>query len=563
MTRAEAFVVGQCNDVEESDLASLAAAAKARGVAVHLVATPEEALERVESCIGDGPLSVRFTPGLVSRVRRPRHVHAGCRIGLSVSEVLACLHAEGLVAAWSEHDWKWTLEALCNSRSLIAVVIVAERFGERYLERLIEECEPHEADAWRCRDARRAVQCNSSIVDMRCEERTNWPGAANWQVHHASASPIGRVGETIRSAPGRSLWVSPAEAFAACFGCDAVRFGGVIQGFDRLASTPEVVISCADGLRPQEVDGSTFYLHRISARYDALQAAGACTGHEWILVGEGVIEEIVGPLRASEVLGRLGVRIEEASAAAPSWLTWCERASDQRLHDTFGMPRTELMSYESLRRQVGIWLPDELRVAPSRVGRVDAAAVIRLLRRCVLPEAAAMVRYPTSPAHGLRHAWIVSHFAAMIAMMEDQPPLAPAAAAVLHDCARRDDSDDDEHPRRGSEIAKAVLPQMRSLNLPRISVQEAVDAIARHSLNDVAQTSVEAVLRDADRLSLAWERGVDAKWFATRSGFLLARMGAGNAEARFRWIFSMPLFHTVGFEASPRTANGRTSEQEA
>jgi hypothetical protein len=210
------------------------------------------------------------------------------------------------------------------------------------------------------------------------------------------------------------------------------------------------------------------------------------------------------------------------------------------------MGRPEVRDYASHRRQLATWLPDELGVQPSRVPSFEPVAVLRLLRRCILPEIASMIRYADTPAHGIRHAWMVSHLALLIALLEDQPPVAPIVAAALHDCGRVGDDDDPHHPEIAAQVAGRILPRLRSASLCRARAAMVVEAVARHANVDQARDDVSAIVRDADRLALAWEHGVAPSRFATAWGLRLAHAGPAAAESCFRQILHTPLWDTVG-----------------
>jgi HD superfamily phosphodiesterase len=190
---------------------------------------------------------------------------------------------------------------------------------------------------------------------------------------------------------------------------------------------------------------------------------------------------------------------------------------------------------------------------PSRVPCFEPVAALRLLRRCILPEIASMIRYASTPAHGIRHAWEVSHLALLIALLEDQPPIAPSVAAALHDCGRNDDDDDPDHPEISGRIAARILPRLRSASLQGIRASMVVEAVARHAQADRARDEVSAIVRDSDRLALAWERGVFPSCFATTWGMRLAQAGPAAAESAFRKVFQAPLWDTVGL-ATTRAA---------
>ena len=73
-----------------------------------------------------------------------------------------------------------------------------------------------------------------------------------------------------------------------------------------------------------------------------------------------------------------------------------------------------------------------------------------------------------------------------------------------------------------------------------------VEAVARHAHVDQARDDVSAIVRDADRLALAWEHGVAPSRFATAWGLRLAHAGPAAAESCFRQILHTPLWDTVG-----------------
>ncbi len=153
----------------------------------------------------------------------------------------------------------------------------------------------------------------------------------------------------------------------------------------------------------------------------------------------------------------------------------------------------------------------------------------RIVERAWLPWVAATraggSTLPEYGYHSLAHLLEVAHLGAWLALRENVNPIPVALFGLLHDAARTDDEPGPAH----AEAAAVLFDQMRMsdiryLLLPRDAERLRV-AIAGHAHGERSQDPLVGVCWDADRVRLAWERGVAPRFFSTCSGLQLARAG--------------------------------------
>jgi hypothetical protein len=340
------------------------------------------------------------------------------------------------------------------------------------------------------------------------------------------------------------LWASPSRAFAACFGMACVREGRAMHGLDLLAPRAKVTVSVDIDTIMRELDDSWMAMHCIQVPARSAVCAGVCSHLEFLV--DGLVDVThIERMRTADALMRFQVQVEHPETGYDGMFSECD-LSEAVWEGLLGCARIEVERYASLRRSAAAWLPDALGRPPSSIPFFTPALSARLLRRAVLPEIGASVSFPDC-GHGERHAYVISHLALLIAVLEDIPPIAPAIAGALHDIGRTGDAADSDHPSRGAAVAKNLVPTLRSAALPSEACAAVVSAIESHSEDGPASCPVSAVLRDADRLPLAWERGFDARHFSTGVGRAIAQGGPPAAERLFREQFGQCLFDTVGF----------------
>jgi hypothetical protein len=503
-----------------------------------------QALEHAEQL----PARARLT--LVARCgpAEPRKAHAlfGQREGLGDAERLGAMIDEGTVelAAWLPFTSQLQSAIQHASTQAAMLVLTACATSER-LERWLQMANADVAMAWICRDAIQALRRGGRTVEMRCRHLAATPGKGAARMFHTGPQPLGPSGPF---KPHTPLWVSPSPAFAACFALPSVREGHALHGLDVLAPRPRVTVSADAERLAMELSNSHTVLHTLRVPAHAVEPAGTCTRLEYQLRSSAQLVEVqTSPVR--ELLDSLQVCLETPDERFVGSLAGFDIHAD-RWRATIGADRATAERFKSLRRAARAWLPDAAMCPPSTVPGFDASVVLRLLRRALLPEIAEAVCFPTG-GHGERHAWLISHLALLLALEQDLPPVACAVAGALHDAGRHGDEDDAEHPARGTAIARSVVPNLRMASLPARACEAVATAIGAHSDDTPTACPIGAVLRDADRLGLAWERGYDARFFATDAGHRLARAGPEAAEAEFRRRFGACLFDTVGFSGAP------------
>jgi hypothetical protein len=529
--------------LDATSLAAQRVAAATGPMRVQIAPTFTDAVTMADELAERGYPELHVDGPLLQQLDRPVHVALGTRADLGPHEVLACMQAEGRVRRVICRD-EAHLPQVLEQEGTTAILVVEglDRVG---LEQLLVRVDLHDSHRWRCRDAVDARVAGGTLCSMACAERSIDGGDGPAVMFHASPEPLGSSGRTLAIAPTRPLWASPSAAFAACFGVDAIRRGALTHGFDALAPLGRVTVGLDDERDALALSGE-YYLHELRVPRGGRRPAGGCRGHEYLVQGDIELLEVSGSLRTDRLPHDFGILVEQASPADPDLRALMARVPEGRVRSVFDMPSALMETLPSLRRQLAVWLPDELDTRPSGIPHFEPPAALRLLRRCILPEIAGRVRFAESPAHGFEHAWVVAHLALLIAMLEDQPPIAPMVAAVLHDSGRHDDGDDVHHPQVGARIASDVVPSLGSAGLSARRCAAVADAIASHSAASLPPHSVAAILRDADRLGLAWQRGPRPALFATEWGLKLAHAGPRAAELSFRRIFGVPLWDTAG-----------------
>lgn len=513
--------------------------------AIHSAASVEDAIDYVDDLAEAGSVELSIEACLCEPRSRPPHVPAGYRIDLHVGEILACMQAEGRVRSLS---WIETASAATSAdhRNIIAVT---QFLSDDVLEKWMIAKSLDSELRWRCRDAALASRQGGAKCRTACRDRSLLPADGFAEMFHGSDLRLPVSDGVLSVNPQRPLWVSPARSFAACFGCRMVRNGDVIQGYDALHPDPRVVVSLPRPLSRVPESSDPIYIHRILVPLQALHSAGTCRALEFQVFSDVQVIDCEGPFSQSDLCREFGVVVESPLNPDFKLNELMDQVSLERIRTVFGMSPADMLQYPSLRRQLVTWLPDELDLRPSEVPGFEPAAALRLLRRCILPQLAERVRFPESYGHGLHHAWQISHLAMLLSILEERPPIAPAVAAALHDAGRIGDDEDEFHPFSGAQIASAVLRSGSVAGLSSERVSMVSRAIEVHSEHTAVENPIQAILRDADRLPLAWERGVESRLFATTSGLRLAHAGPGAAEAAFRRIFRAPLWDTVGFDS--------------
>ena len=478
---------------------------------------------------------------------RPHWLGFGVRAELSPQQTLAAMLKEGRVG---KIQFTPPLnQASANHASLADLIVVLDSSSlSENAWAVITQC-ADESTLWRLRDCMNA----RALGGERCGEIARYgppfPKSGVAIFFHGTSSPL----TTICKKRDR-LWVSPSRAFAVCFAVNEIQSGQWMQGVDILLETPRVIVFVPDSESRQRLRGQPIYLHELRAQADQVEPAGNCARYEFRLDNALSHECIQSWPNAEAAFLELGVLVEipDSHERTAHAINDCRLENILELHrprciEVIGATPQEILLYPSLRRSATSWIGDEAELPITEQPWFNATNLLRLLRRVLLPEAADRLAFANTQGHGANHAWLVSHLALLIAIENNQPPIAPTVAAIFHDCARISDDEDVTHAQLGSEKTRTALMGYAGAFFQDSAINNICAAIAEHSIVGTPCNTISSVLRDADRLSLAWERGVNPKYFHTKVGLAFAQGGTESAENAFRRRFGAPLFDTVGF----------------
>jgi radical SAM protein with 4Fe4S-binding SPASM domain len=147
-----------------------------------------------------------------------------------------------------------------------------------------------------------------------------------------------------------------------------------------------------------------------------------------------------------------------------------------------------------------------------------------LLERIILPVAFKYSENHHNCYHGMDHCHDVALAAGHIALTGNKDPLPAMLAGAIHDICRNGINDHD-HGKAAAEKLPLILHDIGKGLFDRIDIGEIAIALREHSQESIPSSHISAYLRDADRLRLAWERGVYPDFFATDEGKNAARLG--------------------------------------
>ena len=372
------------------------------------------------------------------------------------------------------------------------------------------------ADLWICRDRTRPIS--------RLRDAGRPLFDASLPVWHSS--PVGGV--TTLKPRGGKLWVSTSAAFASCFAARPYSNLGYFQGVDRVAkNSPTVYLVVPAGGEALLNDPCNLYQTHVSSL--EVRQAGV-SGYEMVIYNEAKVElsKVFGSCR--EALDHYEVELLTLADSGPP---------DAKL-EILCMPyRQALEALLQLPLQVALrlrckrWAIATFIVA-RRIESITTLTIRQLraiIERWWLPLVGEECGLAERGYHSIEHLVETALIAAHIARQEGANPILAALAGLLHDSARIGDEEGTDH----AERAVLVLERLFGRTAPLLFSREDLVRL-RSSITDHAsgQTTVDPNIGacwDADRLRLAWERGVDAKFFSTQAGLKMAESNQVEVSA--------------------------------
>jgi radical SAM protein with 4Fe4S-binding SPASM domain len=412
----------------------------------------------------------------------------------------------------------------------IYCALLAPTIGCKQLHEILDSSGADPELAERAIEAHRDACCGQAPEDafvFPYNAPSDVAGSGAWLYH---GSPV-RDLERLVPAPGRPVFVSPVAAFASCYGLDLRNENGWVQGTDALSDDEPFTYLLVPPGRERELE-QPCALYRIPEGAASFAGQGSVSGYEFACGQEIPVADSVTFPSIAQALATNGVRVfRRGTDAIP----------DKEILNVLERERTVAESFFEISAEDIRSLPFFGTLlyayfvgcrghAPSEFSPRHRVAWQRLLRRLVFPTLGPYALQPATGYHGLLHSYRVARDASVLALDHDSNPLLAMIAGVLHDAARADDEDEQEHALAGSVLAQEVLSKKLTAWVTPEGARRVVAAVRGHVDEATPTDTIARCLNDADRLRLAWERGYDARYFATSAGARLAIHGADFAS---------------------------------
>lgn len=349
-------------------------------------------------------------------------------------------------------------------------------------------------------------------------------------------SPVPRLKRLAPPAGGR-LWISGSSAFAVSFGASPYSNQGFFHGVDRiLDNVPQVYFAVPRDR--EDVLNRPCSLYLVEAAVAQLGQDGV-RGFEFFLrrevpvVSEERFASVAEALAAFDIVPvRLGLgRADDALA---------ERCRRHRhaLEGWLGVPLDVALRIPAFSWRIRLWFAAR---GFEPLVEEDLPWLGRIVERAWLPWVAATwaggSTLPEQGYHSLAHLLDVADLGAWLALREGVNPIPVVLFGLLHDAARTDDGSGPAHAEAAAKLFDRMqISDIRYLLLPQ-DADRVRAAIAGHACGERSQDPLVGVCWDADRVRLAWERGVVPQFFSTRSGLELAHAGP-HRQWSGRWFKS-------------------------
>lgn len=487
---------------------------------VAIVDHPADALAYFDCHSGIGKLVVLSARSAATQDAGARNWGFGWRCGRQVdANWLAVAMQEGRIAsaAW----WQLTPDRI--HRSLFGN---AEDASDReYVRSLFKD------------DSTKFIVCrskNGSKPRLRDAQQSRTDNQV--RLWHGSS-----IGGLKRLTPnGRRLWISPSSAFAACFTVSPYTNLGFYQGIDRVFDVePSVYVVVPPGF--ESILAQSCSLYEIAVPVAELREIGI-QGYEFVAHREIDIRAERQYSSCNSALLEQGVQVVTMRTARPIHPDLAERCQPFRhsLEAFVGVPLEVAILIPCKVWALQFWLHAR---GLEGFDIQQAASLQRLLERIWLPAIARRSGLPEYGYHSLTHCMQVALLGALIAWKEAINPIPVAIAGLLHDTARQGDEESANHAIAAlSLVDETIGRELRHLLSPR-DLKSVRGAIAGHAGGKQSTDPIIGSCWDADRLRLAWERGVERKFFSTRTGIELACLGHKQTFMEASRVFGPQYFN--------------------
>lgn len=342
-------------------------------------------------------------------------------------------------------------------------------------------------------------------------------------VYHGSTIPSLKI---LQAGECGILHLSPSPAFAACFGVNPTVDEGWFHGVDHLTEAHPFVYLVVPKDKVESLN-QPIYLYSVSIPdTSSLFQVGSVSGFEYGSNSAQPVKSCMSFSSAKEAFERLGVRIVDSQPLVCEDGVLLRKAKEERknVEEFFEMPVEVIQRLDHMYPLLYAYLVSAGKISPSEFSPSYNFIWKNILERIVLPAVFPHSDNGHNGYHGMDHCHDVALAACHIALARGHAPLPALLAGALHDISRNDLPSED-HAKEAAQKIPIILAGLGKGFLACVNPSEVAAAVHEHSNDSVPTSALSAILRDADRLRLAWERGFDRTFFVTEEGMNAARLG--------------------------------------
>jgi len=328
----------------------------------------------------------------------------------------------------------------------------------------------------------------------------------------------GSMNSGIKQLNNRENYISSSIGFAACYCLKINSDLGWIQGIDKIGHSHEMIfISPPTG--EKILYDEVGFLYQIKPKKNTVFEYGDCGSYDMRSgdVLDVLIEKRLSCVRSFlqenfVVLPEPGDEIElDIESEKVEFIRW------------MGMPLRLLKCLKSSPFWINIY-----RAIKSKQTTIVSQPLIyweRLAIRCLYPLIEGLCRKTCQDSyHGFGHGRDVALTTVVLSYFEGVNPLPAFLAALCHDLESNLKSTRLNRAERSAQIVESIFSTVWS-DFDGGATNDIIHAVRTHSKTGSHLSKTSAILRDADRLRLAWERGYNPKYFHTTLGHELAKAG--------------------------------------
>lgn len=323
-------------------------------------------------------------------------------------------------------------------------------------------------------------------------------------------------------------FVSPSMRFASCFESDLIRGGSLSLGVELFNEDPDTIIVSGKSFLLDIFKRTVGSTYEVTLEVTPENFSHGCSSFEFTI--DDVVDNLVeGTGRLEQAIandpGLLVVYPHERMTLSnvsccqefENFIAWME--VDDITIQAYPSSVFYYNIFNELQgEQVGKFFP---LITWYRFGSRELFAGLRFLG----------ITSEANGYHGLQHCLDVGLMGVLLAHLNDVPATPIFIAALAHDLRREGPKDHHNAP-DSALLCQELLEGSWSEYASNFD-KEIIEAVAGHSSAQPPLSTTAAILRDADRIRLSWERGFDERFFHTKWGKEFAQRDSSFAQNVF------------------------------